>query len=256
MRICTLLLLCVLAGCSRKQEEGSRKKKDAGTPAKKDAGTPAKKDAGQSGKKDEPGESRRGVTASVLLAAYEENGAAAALRYERKSIEVWGVVLQIEPEIIVLADPEAPGQRLVCDFGGRYIELLATIQKGQIVTVRGTISERSSTKIGLFACEPIDPPEKPPSKEDIARAKADKLEKAISAYFKDNEKWPDFKIPGALLTKKGERGGPYIDRDGLLDPWGKPFRVDVTGRKYNNGAKPDVFTTTPEGKVVGNFKPR
>jgi hypothetical protein len=241
-----LLLLCVLVGCSGNQKEGPGRKTDVGQSKKTDAG--------QRGKKDEPRNPGRGFSVKKLHADYQENGAAAALRYERKPIEVWGVVLKIEPEVIVLADPdpESISKSLICDFRGKYIEVLATIHKGQIVIVRGTISERSNTSIGLMWCEPIDPP----TKEDSARAKAENLEKAITAYYKDNEKWPDFTIPGALLTKKGERGGPYIDRDGLLDPWGKPFQVDVTGRRYNNGARPDVFTKTPEGVVVGNFKPR
>ena len=91
------------------------------------------------------------------------------------------------------------------------------------------------------------------SKEGIAQAKAANLEKALTAYYKDYDAWPDQNnLP--VLTQKGVNGGPYIEADGLNDPWGKPFRVDVTGSTYHNGAKPDVFTTSPEGKILGNFK--
>jgi hypothetical protein len=91
------------------------------------------------------------------------------------------------------------------------------------------------------------------SKDGIARAKAANLEKAITAYYKDNDTYPD---PNNLmvLTQKTPNGGPYIEEDGLLDPWGKPFQVDITGKMHHNGSKPDVFTTTPEGKTIGNFK--
>jgi general secretion pathway protein G len=93
------------------------------------------------------------------------------------------------------------------------------------------------------------------AKDGVAQAKAKSLEMALMAYNNDHGHFPDGSNLG-VLTQKTDQGGPYISNDGLLDPWDKPFQVDPSGNTYNNGAKPDVFTRTPGGKIVGNFKSR
>ncbi len=40
--------------------------------------------------------------------------------------------------------------------------------------------------------------------------------------------------------------------DKLRDPWGKPFQMDAAGPR-NNGAAADIFTTGPNGQIIGNF---
>jgi general secretion pathway protein G len=55
------------------------------------------------------------------------------------------------------------------------------------------------------------------------------------------------------LTQPGPLGSqPYSDMQGLMDPWGKPFQYDPAGQ-HNNGLKPDVWTTTPNGGTIGNW---
>jgi general secretion pathway protein G len=89
------------------------------------------------------------------------------------------------------------------------------------------------------------------SKDNIAKAGAVNLEKALASYWTDhNQNYP---TDLSLLTQKDTEGGPYIEAEGLLDPWGKQYQVDVSGQ-HHAGAKPDVFTTSPEGKVIGNWK--
>jgi len=87
-------------------------------------------------------------------------------------------------------------------------------------------------------------------KAEIARIQAYNLEKSLRAYFVDH----DSMYPKDLtdLTLKSDNGGPYIDAEGLLDPWGKPYSFDPAGPR-NGGKKPDVFTRSPEGKLIGNW---
>jgi hypothetical protein len=37
----------------------------------------------------------------------------------------------------------------------------------------------------------------------------------------------------------------------LLDPWGKKYKYDA-GKK-NNGEKPDIWTETPDKKIIANW---
>jgi hypothetical protein len=38
----------------------------------------------------------------------------------------------------------------------------------------------------------------------------------------------------------------------LVDPWGKEFHFEITGKK-NQGKSPDIWTETPDKKVIGNW---
>ena len=40
--------------------------------------------------------------------------------------------------------------------------------------------------------------------------------------------------------------------DALLDHWKNPYQYDAAGPK-NGGKQPDIWTVTPEGKVIGNW---
>jgi general secretion pathway protein G len=63
------------------------------------------------------------------------------------------------------------------------------------------------------------------------------------------------RLPESLteLSQPPSGGTPFMDQDGLTDPWGKMFQYDPAG-PHNNGQKPDVYTTTPHNEVVGNWK--
>ncbi len=55
------------------------------------------------------------------------------------------------------------------------------------------------------------------------------------------------------LLQKDELGGPYLkSADSLRDPWGKEYQYDASGTK-NNGLSPDVWTTAPDGTIIGNW---
>lgn len=55
------------------------------------------------------------------------------------------------------------------------------------------------------------------------------------------------------LLQKGEYGGPYLkNADVLIDPWGKQYQYNAQGPR-NNGMFPDVWTTDPDGREIGNW---
>jgi hypothetical protein len=50
------------------------------------------------------------------------------------------------------------------------------------------------------------------------------------------------------LTQPGPNGGsPYCGPEKLLDPWNKPYQLDVSG------ARPEVFTMAPNGKRISSL---
>ncbi len=88
------------------------------------------------------------------------------------------------------------------------------------------------------------------AKDDIAKTRAHNVANALKAYYLHHDTYPS---DLSALCQKTDEGGPYIGQDGLLDPWGKQYQIDVSGQ-HHNGAEPDVFTTSPEGKMLGNWK--
>jgi type II secretory pathway pseudopilin PulG len=90
------------------------------------------------------------------------------------------------------------------------------------------------------------------SQKDLAQAQArTTLTDACRAYaIKHNGQFPESL---QQLLQQDARGGPYLeDADALKDPWGQNFQYDRSGPK-NQGKKPDIWTTTPEGLQVGNW---
>jgi type II secretory pathway pseudopilin PulG len=86
------------------------------------------------------------------------------------------------------------------------------------------------------------------AKERVAQAQTKSLEMAIRAYNTDHGQFPDLSNLN-VLTQKSDEGGPYIKEDGLIDPWGKPFQVEMD--KGNTV----VFTTSPSGKKIQTKSP-
>jgi hypothetical protein len=213
-----------------------------GCSGKKEGGSGAKKDAGQSEKKDEPKNLGRGISVKTLHADYEDNAVAAEKRYAGKPIEIWGEVLRVNVEIgkVSFVGSTPPLTGVECLFDKKYEDLLATIRKGQTVSFRGTIAGRQFGLILLDGCEPIDPPSpekkpKPPtSKEDSARVKAKNLERALLAYYKVNDAYPDPKKL-SVLTEKTDNGCPLPQGGGSVRSLGQtiqggPGRRDLQRR--------------------------
>jgi hypothetical protein len=56
-----------------------------------------------------------------------------------------------------------------------------------------------------------------------------------------------------LTQPQVDGGGAYFGPEKLLDPWNKQFQYDPSGPR-NQGNRPDVWTTSPKGIIIGNFR--
>lgn len=94
------------------------------------------------------------------------------------------------------------------------------------------------------------------AKVSEAKVKARTISKAVDTYYIDHGEWP---TDLTLLLQKSELGkGPYLtNQNEIIDPWGKPYQYDQSGQKNSASGSviiiPDVFTTTPDGRMIGNW---
>ena len=89
--------------------------------------------------------------------------------------------------------------------------------------------------------------------EDLAEARVTKarldirsIETAAKFYAVKNEVFP------AKLEDLTAGDRPILEAKALNDPWGYKYRYDPKGPK-NKGEKPDIWTETPDKKVIGNW---
>lgn len=88
------------------------------------------------------------------------------------------------------------------------------------------------------------------AKEKRVKMDLETLTKACQAYEANKGAKPESLT---VLVQPGDGGKPYIeDQEKLMDPWGKPYNYDANGGR-NNGLKPDISTTTPDGITLGNW---
>jgi general secretion pathway protein G len=89
------------------------------------------------------------------------------------------------------------------------------------------------------------------SEEDTAKIKAKGLDLPVQSYYLKHHQWPSTL---QVLTQADElnANSPYVPDDGILDPWGNEYQINTAGPN-NKGAKPDIFTTSPSGKTLGNW---
>jgi general secretion pathway protein G len=88
------------------------------------------------------------------------------------------------------------------------------------------------------------------AKISVARTAAINLGKACETFMVKYDRYPD-SLNDLIQPPSGAQ--PFVEPGLLTDPWGKPFQYDASGT-HNGGLKPDVYTTTPHGEVVGNWK--
>lgn len=88
------------------------------------------------------------------------------------------------------------------------------------------------------------------AKLSTAKINANGLAQECEKYKLNNGEYPQ--NIQALTVQQPNGGPPLVPPDKILDPWNKPFQVDPTGR-HNQGLKADVFTTAPDGRIIGNF---
>jgi general secretion pathway protein G len=89
------------------------------------------------------------------------------------------------------------------------------------------------------------------AKEDTAKAKIKSIETACESY---RIKYGEFPQALAALTQPLPDGGvPPLDAEALRDPWEREYQYDASGQ-HNGGRRPDIWTTTANGKVIGNWR--
>ncbi len=58
------------------------------------------------------------------------------------------------------------------------------------------------------------------------------------------------------LAAPPDGGNPFVDRDALTDPWGRPYKYDPAGPR-NAGVRPDIWSLGPDPNdpkgVIGNW---
>ena len=88
------------------------------------------------------------------------------------------------------------------------------------------------------------------ARKSEAKVQVRTLQKACENYELNYRQRPSSL---SVLLQKGDLGGPYLtNRDVLLDPWGREYQYNAQGPR-NNGMFPDIWTTDPDGKEIGNW---
>ena len=83
------------------------------------------------------------------------------------------------------------------------------------------------------------------TKSDDLKIRLQVLDQSVQCYLGSTGKLPaNFK---ALVDAK------ILSSKSLLDPWGKEFQYDITGKRTKNKEVPDIWTETPDKKVIGNW---
>jgi hypothetical protein len=84
--------------------------------------------------------------------------------------------------------------------------------------------------------------------ENVARLQIEKLGLGAENSLIIAKKYP-IKIEELIEGKNPQLAG---GQKTITDPWGKKFQYDPKGPK-NQGKKPDIWTETPDKKIIGNW---
>jgi hypothetical protein len=87
-------------------------------------------------------------------------------------------------------------------------------------------------------------------KEGVAKRGCHALSHCVEIYKVNNGQYPTRIEQLAQPQPNGE--GPLVPLDQVIDPWGKPYKIDPTGRR-GGGVRAEVHTTNPKGVVISNF---
>lgn len=75
------------------------------------------------------------------------------------------------------------------------------------------------------------------------------LDMGVQRYLGSKRHGDGVKLPPDLKTLVDTK---ILRSASLLDPWGKEFQYDVAGKR-NKGKRPDVWTESKDGKIIGNW---
>jgi hypothetical protein len=85
-------------------------------------------------------------------------------------------------------------------------------------------------------------------KNDMAEAGVKTLTIGVKAYHLKFSAYPT-RLDELVQPPEG---GPFVEPQALLDPWGRTYQYDPAGPR-NQGQQPDIWTVTPKGEVIGNW---
>jgi general secretion pathway protein G len=88
------------------------------------------------------------------------------------------------------------------------------------------------------------------AKIGLARSNAINLGKACETFMVKYDRYPE-SLNELVQPPSGAQ--PFVEAGLLTDPWNKPYQYDPSGQ-HNGGLKPDVYTTSPSGEMIGNWK--
>lgn len=89
------------------------------------------------------------------------------------------------------------------------------------------------------------------SRKDRAKMDVGNLSKAVEAFQIKHGSPPDSLLTLTQPEADGSRAA-ISNAEVLRDPWGNMYQYDASGGR-NNGAKPDVWTQSPDGQIIGNW---
>lgn len=96
----------------------------------------------------------------------------------------------------------------------------------------------------------VKPDNDDPAKAKLAKENAQILTHACMSFKLKYGEFP--KVLETLL--KPPSGQPFLDGPkALFDPWGKKYHYVPAG-KHHDGFRPDIWSETPAGKSIGNWR--
>lgn len=78
------------------------------------------------------------------------------------------------------------------------------------------------------------------------------LDSAVQRYLGNDKHGAGVNLPSDLKTLVDTK---ILRAESLVDPWGKAFRYDVSGKR-NKGKRPDIWTETPDKQIIENWSGR
>lgn len=80
------------------------------------------------------------------------------------------------------------------------------------------------------------------------------LDHAVQRYLGNEKHGASVNLPPNLKSLVDTK--VLSSAKSLLDPWGKEFEYDVAGKKTGNREVPDIWTVTPDKKIIDNWSNR
>ncbi len=80
---------------------------------------------------------------------------------------------------------------------------------------------------------------------DDVRIRLTILDHGVQRYLGSKDK-----LPSNLKTLVDVK---ILRPESLVDPWGKEFQYDITGKRTGSKTVPDIWTETPDKKEIGNW---